>query len=170
MKIYFAADHAGFDFKGLMIEHVKQLSSSARPYDIEDCGAFDFDKADDYPDFIGRAGQLLSQDVAQGIESRAIVLGASGQGEAMVMNRFPGVRCALYYGDPAKKQVDMAGHELDLISSTREHNDANALSMGGRFLSADQARAAVTAWLSQGFSGDERHKRRIAKIDSYPQR
>lgn len=166
MRIYFAADHAGFDLKGQLMEHVRSLSTAARPYDVEDCGAFDFDKADDYPDFIGRAGQLLAADAAQGVESRAIVLGASGQGEAMAMNRFRGVRCALFYGNPSTVQRDSAGKELDLLSSTREHNNANALSLASRFLTADEAKAAVQAWLPLTFSGDVRHVRRIQKLDA----
>ncbi len=170
MKIYFAADHAGIDLKGVLMEYLKEFSTAGRPFDAEDCGAFSFDKADDYPDFVGRAGQLLAADIAAGTESRAIVIGASGQGEAMVMNRFPGVRCALYYGDPAKKQTDMSGKELDLLSGTREHNNANALSLGGRFLSNDEAKEVMSQWLTTPFSGDERHVRRIEKIDAYPSR
>lgn len=168
MKIYFAADHAGFDLKGSLMAYVQELSTAGKPYDVEDCGAFEFDKADDYPDFVGRAGELLAADVASGAESRAIVIGASGEGEAMVMNRFRGVRCALYYGDPAKKQTDMGGKELDLLSGTREHNDANALSLGGRFLTDAEAKEVIKQWLTAPFSGDERHVRRIKKIDAYP--
>lgn len=169
MKVYFAADHSAFDLKGVLMEHVRQLSTAARPYDIEDCGAFSFDKADDYPDFVGRAGQLLAADAAQGIESRAIVLGASGQGEAMAMNRFRGVRCAVFYSNPRVTQTDMAGKELDLLSSTREHNNANALSLAARFLTLEEAKEAVAAWLSFAFSGDVRHARRIQKLDTLGQ-
>ena len=165
MKIYFAADHAGFDLKAKLMAFVSDRSTAATPFDVRDCGAFAYDPADDYPDIIARAGAALAADAAQGIESRAIVLGASGQGEAMVMNRFKGVRCALYYGEPDRAQTDASGKELDMLSSTRAHNDANALSLGARFLSEDAAKSAVERWLGIPFSRDERHLRRVRKID-----
>ncbi len=168
MKIYFAADHAGFDLKGALIAYVKDISTAGVPYDPEDCGAFEFDKGDDYPDFIGRAAQKLAADVAAGIESRAVVIGASGQGEAMAANRFPGVRCALYYSAPKLKQTDMSGHELDMLSSSRAHNNANALSLGARFLSVDEAKEALRTWLLAPFSGEERHARRVQKLGALP--
>lgn len=161
MKIYIATDHAGFETKNILLAYVQELG-----YEVEDCGAYDFDINDDYPEIIARAGKKLSDDAQQNIQSRAIVLGASGQGEAMVMNRFVGVRCALFYGEPCKKQVDATGSSLDVIISTREHNNANALSIGARFVSADQAKDAVSAWLAKPFSGVDRHARRIAQIDA----
>jgi ribose 5-phosphate isomerase B len=82
-----------------------------------------------------------------------------------VANRFKGVRCALYYGDPGNKQVDASGKHLDILMSTREHNNANALSLGLRFLTLDQAKDAVRRWLAAPFPGDARHPRRIAQID-----
>ena len=94
------------------------------------------------------------------------VFGGSGQGEAMVANRFKGVRCALYYGAPSREQTDMVGKQLDMLASTREHNDANALSLGARFLTNDEAKDALKKWLARPFSGEERHKRRIEKIDT----
>jgi len=107
----------------------------------------------------------LSEDVAAGKDSRAIVAGASGQGEAIVANRFKGVRCALYYGDPGNEQIDASGKHLDILVSTREHNNANALSLGLRFLTLDQAKDAVTRWLAAPFPGEARHARRISQID-----
>ena len=161
MKIYFASDHAGFETKNALVEYVRSLG-----YEVEDCGAHTFDKEDDYPAIIASAAQKLSEDVRRGMDSRAIVAGASGQGEAMVANRFRGVRCALYYGDPGIEQVDVDGKKLDILSSTREHNDANALSLGLRFLTLEQAKDAVKAWLAAAFPGEERHVRRIRAIDS----
>ncbi|MBV9159087.1 MAG: RpiB/LacA/LacB family sugar-phosphate isomerase [Candidatus Kaiserbacteria bacterium] len=168
MKVYFAADHAGFDLKAILIAYVNSLSTAGLPLEAVDCGAFEFDKADDYPDFIGRAAKLLAADSAAGIESRAIVIGASGQGEAMAANRFPGVRCALYYGEPKGTQKDMSGKELDMLSSTREHNGANALSLGARFLSEEEAKNAVKSWLAHPYPGEDRHARRIQKLDALP--
>ena len=160
MKVYFASDHAGFETKNALVEHVRSLG-----YEAEDCGAHTLDNNDDYPALIAGAARKLSADVAAGVDSRAIIAGASGQGEAMVANRFPGVRCALYYGAPSGKQVDNGGKELDMIESTREHNNANALSLGLRFLTLEQAKQAVEKWLATPFPGEERHARRIAQID-----
>ncbi|QQG37855.1 MAG: RpiB/LacA/LacB family sugar-phosphate isomerase [Candidatus Kaiserbacteria bacterium] len=160
MKIYFAADHAGFELKNALIEYVRTLGHEA-----EDCGAFAFDKDDDYPHFIAAAAKKLSDDARSGVESRAIVLGASGQGEAIVANRFRGVRCALYYG-AAGVQKDAGGTSLDMIASTREHNDSNALSLGARFIRESEAKEVVAAWLDRAFPGEERHVRRIKQIDS----
>ena len=160
MKIYFAADHAGFELKAALMEFAR-----ASGYLPEDCGAFTLDKNDDYPAFIAAAAKKLSMDARSGIDSRAVVIGASGQGEAMVGNRFKGVRCALYYGAPSREQTDMSGKELDMLSSTREHNDANALSLGARFLTTEEAKKALEIWLKAGYSAEERHARRIRQID-----
>ena len=162
MKIYFGADHAGFELKNALITFVKGLG-----YEAKDCGAHNIDPTDDYPVFIAVAAKGLSEDVAKGIESRAIVIGASGQGEAIVSNRFKGVRCALYYGE-AGEQTDAGGKKLDMLSSTREHNNANSLSLGARFLSEEAAKRAVKKWLEIRFSGEERHARRIKQIDDLP--
>jgi|SRR3989338_3323129 len=161
MKVYFAADHAGFELKNELIHFVRDTLG----HEVEDCGAFENNPADDYPDIISVAARKLSSDAAEGIESFAVVVGASGQGEAMCANRFKGVRCALYYGKAAKSQVDIKGVELDMISSSREHNNANALSLGARFISQREAEEIIRRWLSVPFSGDERHVRRIQKID-----
>ncbi len=147
MKIYFATDHAGFELKNILVEYVKTLG-----FDVEDCGAKSFDKEDDYPDFIKLAAKAVSSDP---VNSKAIVLGGSGQGEAIVSNRFPGVRAVVYYGK-----------NLEIIKLSREHNDANVLSLGARFLTDDEAKEAVKLWLDTPFSHEERHARRIYKIDS----
>lgn len=160
MKIYFAADHAAFELKNTLLAFVRDELK----LEVEDCGAFSYDANDDYPGFISVAAKKLSVDVAAGYNSRAIVLGASGQGEAIVANRFSGVRCALYYG-AAGEQTDVAGKRLDMIASCREHNNANALSLGARFLSTNDAKAVVKRWLALPFPDEERHVRRIAQID-----
>lgn len=160
MRIYLASDHAGFDIKNKLVEFIRELG-----HDAEDCGAFVNDAADDYPGIIATAARKLSEDVSTGKDSRAIIAGASGQGEAIVANRFKGVRCALYYGQAAREQKDMSGKQLDILASTREHNDANALSLGLRFLSLDEAKDAVRRWLETPFSGEERHSRRVRQID-----
>ncbi len=158
MKIIFAADHAGFALKEALKASVALLG-----YEVEDVGAFSLDPADDYVPFIRAAAKAVAKDPDN---TRALVIGASGQGEAIVANRIKGVRCALYYGKPSRMQTDMEGTELDMIASTRMHNDTNALSLGARFISGEDAQSAVTEWLQIPFSNAERHLRRIKEIDS----
>ena len=145
MKIYIAADHAGFKLKNYL---KKQLLADR--YDIEDCGAFDFDPLDDYPDFIIPA----AEKVANQSNSRGIIIGGSGQGEAMAANRIQGVRAAVYYDGP-----------IDIVKLSRLHNNANILSLGARFLSVERATEILNIWLAEKFEG-ERHEKRINKLDS----
>jgi ribose 5-phosphate isomerase B len=159
-KIYIATDHAGFELKNRLVPFLQSLG-----HEVTDCGAHVYDVADDYPGFIADAAHKLSVDASAGKDSRALVIGASGQGEAMVANRFKGVRCALYYGAPRGSQIDAAGKELNMLQSTRIHNNANALSIGARFLSDDEVKAALTVWLGTEFSNEERHARRVQQID-----
>lgn len=157
MIIYFATDHASFRLKNILLAYVRDELG----YTVEDCGAYEENPEDDYPDFVAKAAQAVSENPTN---RRAIVLGASGQGEAMCANRFPYVRAAVYYGVPAKMQIDADGVELDMIASTRSHNDANVLSLGARFLEEAEAQKVVTTWLNTPFSGEERHVRRIQKL------
>jgi ribose 5-phosphate isomerase B len=161
VTIYFASDHAGFELKGQLVSFVRELG-----HESQDCGPASFDKDDDYPPLIAGAAQKLSADALAGKDSRAVVIGASGQGEAIVANRFKGVRCALYYGAPAVSQTDASGNTLDIIESTRMHNNANALSLGARFLSTDEAKAVLKKWLDTPFTNEARHARRIVQIDT----
>jgi ribose 5-phosphate isomerase B len=96
----------------------------------------------------------VADDVIEGVLSRAIIFGKSGQGEAIMANRFLGVRAALYYGG-----------NLEIIKLSREHNDANVLSLAGGFVSFEEAKEAVKLWSETPFSGDSRHQYRIEKID-----
>lgn len=145
--IYLAADHAGFALKEKLKVHLQELG-----FEMKDCGAFSYDEMDDYPDFVVLAARAVSEDPQN---ARAIIFGGSGQGEAMVANRFRGVRAAVYYGGNEK-----------IISFSREHNDANVLSLGARFLDEETAKHAVRLWLDMAFSGEERHARRIKKIEN----
>lgn len=147
MKIYFAADHAGFEMKDALIPFVKSLG-----FQVEDCGAYIFNKEDDYPDFIKKAAENVSKDPDS---SKAIILGGSGQGEDMVADKFANIRSAEYYGG-----------NLEIVKLSREHNDANVLSLGARFLTFEEAKEAVKLWLETEFSKEERHMRRIKKIDN----
>ncbi|MEK7606181.1 MAG: RpiB/LacA/LacB family sugar-phosphate isomerase [Patescibacteria group bacterium] len=146
MKLALAADHAGFEMKEALKAFLRDEGHEA-----VDCGATVPDEADDYPDFIGKAARMVSE----GSTDRAILLGGSGQGEAMVANRFSRVRAAVFYGGAR-----------DLVVLSREHNDANVLALGARFLSIDEAKDIVALWLATPFSGDARHVRRIQKIET----
>lgn len=148
MRIYIASDHAGFEMKRELISHL-----SERGHEVIDCGPDAYDPQDDYPDYISVAAHAVARE-NNDPAVRGIVLGWSGQGEAMVANKFPFVRCAVFYGGP--KHV---------VTLSREHNDANMLSLGAHFLTSQEAQSALDLWLGTEFSGEERHERRIAKID-----
>jgi len=145
MKIYLATDHAGYDLK----EDVKKFLVDNK-YEVEDLGALKYDQEDDYPDYILLAAKAVSEHP----EDKAIVFGGSGQGEAMVANRFKGVHATVYYGG-----------SKNIIRLSKEHNDANVLSIGARFVSSSKAKKIIKLWLETEFSNEERHVRRIKKID-----
>lgn len=149
MKIYLATDHAGFELKKELASYLKELGC-----DVEDCGAYEHEGGDDYPDFIEGAMEGVVNDQDRGKASRGIILGGSGTGEAICANRFSGVRAAVYYGG-----------NKEILTLSREHNDANVLSLGARFLSTDEAKEAVQLWIETKFSGEERHNRRIKKLN-----
>lgn len=161
MKIAITTDHAGFEALQLLDGFIIALGHETVNY-----GPKTLDIADDYPDYMFPAAQA----VASGDCERAIILGGSGQGEAMAANRFKGVRCALFYGPViAKTAVDAEGKlssdPYEIIKLSRQHNDANALSLSGRFLTLDEMKHAIKIWLETGFSGVERHARRVQKLD-----
>ncbi|OGZ07227.1 MAG: ribose-5-phosphate isomerase [Candidatus Lloydbacteria bacterium RIFCSPLOWO2_01_FULL_50_20] len=147
MKIYIGCDHAGYEMKEALASYLeKELD-----YTVLDMGAHQNDPNDDYTDFITLVAQEVSHDPDV---CRGIVLGGSGQGEAIVANRFPNVRCAVFYGGT-----------LDIVKLSRDHNNANILSLAARFLTLPEAKAAVKLWLETPFSEDERHKRRLKKLE-----
>lgn len=150
MKVYLATDHVGFELK----ERIKKFLKEEK-YEVEDCGAYSLDPEDDYPDFISKAAEAVSKELS----SKAIILGGSGQGEAIVANKFPNVRAAVYYG--ANKQMP---------ALTREHNDSNILSLGARFLTVSEAIEVVKLFLQTPFSNETRHLRRIKKIKKLEQK
>ncbi len=170
MNIFIGSDHAGFELKEFLRESLGDIG-----YRVIDCGAYAYQPTDDYPLFISKVARAVSEAeaiqksdddssslVAESREAghsnvtRGIVIGGSGQGEAIVANKFPHVRAALCYGgEPAE----------DIVTLSREHNDANVLSLGARFLSSDQALELVLKWLNAPFSGDSRHVRRLHDIE-----
>lgn len=154
MDILIASDHAGFELKEKIRVYLK-----SEKHNVVDYGPHEYDEDDDYPDYIAP----LAQEISQNTKSMGIIIGGSGQGEAIVANRFPRVRAVVYNGETRPSDGRKVPDELLL---SREHNDANVLSLGARFLSEEEAKSAVIEWLSGKFSGHERHTRRIKKIDS----
>lgn len=146
MKVLFAADHAGFELKKVLKDHVRALGHS-----VEDMGAETLEPGDDYAEYCMRAATALA-DFDE--TARAIVIGGSGQGEAMIMNRYAHVRACVYYGGG-----DVADGEHMVVVSRRD-NDSNVLSLGARFVTEEEALRAVTLWLREPFSGADRHVRR----------
>ena len=157
MKIYFSSDHAGFELKQQLIEFCRALG-----YEAEDCGPAAVSEDDDFPDFI----IPMAKKVAADSGSFGVCVGASGQGEAMAANRVKGVRAAVYYGPAEIEQTDVKGNVMDILISTRAHNNANVLSIGARFVAGEDVEKALREWLSTPFSGDARHVRRLAKLDA----
>ena len=141
MKVSIGTDHAGLELKNALLELLKELGHEAI-----DFGTFSSESVD-YPDFIRPAAEA----VANGQAERGIVIGGSGNGEAMVANKVRGIRCALC-------------HDVTTACLSREHNDANVLSLGARIVGSAVYRDIVTTWLTTPFSGEERHARRIRKI------
>jgi ribose 5-phosphate isomerase B len=152
MKIFIGTDHAGLAQKEKIISNLRESG-----YEVVDCGAYEYDESDDYPDFVIPVAREVSRN-PQGI--RGIILGASGQGEAMTANRFPHVRAVVFYGKRFSLTSSVSNLEL-----ARSHNDANVLSLGSRFITDEEALEAVRSWLEYQFSNGERHKRRIAKME-----
>ncbi|OGF51587.1 ribose-5-phosphate isomerase [Candidatus Giovannonibacteria bacterium RIFCSPLOWO2_02_FULL_43_11b] len=149
MKIYIGSDHAGFELKSKLIAYLKE-----KGHEVEDKGAFKLDPEDDYPDFIKLVAEAVSKDPEN---SRGIVIGGSGQGEAIEANRFKHVRAEVYYGGSPDSG-------LETVKLARQDNDSNVLSLGARLISEEEAKKAVEIFLSTPFGGG-RHQRRIEKLD-----
>ncbi len=143
MKIYIGSDHAGYELK----EKIKIFLGDLK-YEIEDKGAYEYNPTDDYPDFVTPVAEAVAEHGGFGI-----VLGGSGEGEAIDANKVEGIRAAEYYGG-----------NVEIVKLAREHNDANILSLGAKFVSEDEAKEAIKIFLETPFSGEARHERRIEKI------
>ena len=142
-KIVLATDHAGLKLKEEIKKHLMESGM-----EVEDMGAYSLDPKDDYPDFIIPAAKKVAND-----QSKGIIFGASGQGEAIVANKVKGIRAALYYGK-----------DIKIVRLSRTHNNTNILSLGAKFLTKEEAIKAVNIWLETDFSSEPRHLRRIKKI------
>ena len=137
-----ASDHAGHKLKTRLIRYI----TNELKLEIEDIGANEYDESDDYPDFIIPAAIRAVET-----HGRTIVIGGSGNGEAIAANKIPGMRCAL-------------GYNIEAAELAMRHNNSNGLSLGARLISEDHAMAIVKKWLETQFSGEERHVRRLGKI------
>jgi len=160
MRIAIGADHAGYTLKQHLIGVLEQDG-----HEVIDLGT-DSEESVDYPPIC--AG--VAKKVVEGEADRGIVLGGSGQGEAMAANRVKGVRCALFYGPVTPKTAidaegDTSSDPYAILQLTREHNLANMLSLAARFLSWEEIEKAVTTWLATPPGNVERHVRRVQKLD-----
>ena len=145
MRVFLGSDHAGFELKARLLEHLTALG-----HDAIDCGALTFDPQDDYPaPCIAAATRTVAEPGSLGV-----VIGGSGNGEQIAANKVRGVRAALAWNDETARLA-------------RQHNDANIVSIGARDHSIDEAVHLVEVFLATPFSQEERHARRIAKLAEY---
>ena len=145
MRVYLGSDHAGFELKQHIIEHLKKTG-----HEPADCGAFVYDAEDDYPVFCIAAALKTRDDPG----TLGIVLGGSGNGEQIAANKVPGIRCAL-------------GWSVETASLARQHNNAQVIGIGARMHPLPDALAIVDAFLTTAWSGAERHQRRIDILAEY---
>ena len=145
MRVYLGSDHAGFELKMHLVNHLAKQG-----YDVVDVGPHVYDPEDDYPAFCLATGAQVVADEG----SLGIVIGGSGNGEQIAANKIAGVRSALAW-------------KVEIAQLARQHNDSNVLSIGGREHTLDEATAMAEAFLTTPFSGNERHARRIAQLAEY---
>lgn len=145
MRVYLASDHAGFELKNHLVDWLTQHG-----HQPVDCGPHRYDGEDDYPPFCLRAAERVAADPG----SLGVVIGGSGNGEAIAANKVRGVRCALAWSEETARLG-------------REHNDANVLSVGARMHTVDEATSFVAVFLDTDYSRLARHSRRIAMLGGY---
>ena len=145
MRIHLGTDHAGFEFKNALAEHLRALG-----HDVVDHGADVYDAEDDYPAFCIEAAEAVAADP----DSLGVVIGGSGNGEQIAANKVHGVRAALAWS-------------VEIAQLAREHNNANVVGIGARMHDQGTAFAIVEAFISTPYSNADRHNRRIAQIASY---
>ncbi|WP_374064587.1 ribose-5-phosphate isomerase [Corynebacterium belfantii] len=145
MRVYLGADHAGFDMKNIIADHLK-----AKGHEVIDCGAHTYDALDDYPAYCIEAASRVVNDPG----SLGIVLGGSGNGEQIAANKVKDARCALAWS-------------VETARLAREHNNAQLIGLGGRMHSEEESLAIVDAFLDQEWSKEERHQRRIDILSEY---
>ncbi len=145
MRVHLGSDHAGFELKEAIVRRLTELG-----HEPVDHGPAQYDAVDDYPPFVLRAAEGAAQDAG----SLGVVLGGSGNGEAIAANKVAGVRCALAWS-------------VETAQLGREHNGANVVSLGARMHDEASALAILEAFLSTDYSGEQRHSRRIAMLTEY---
>ena len=145
MKIHLGCDHAGFELKEKVAQHLK-----SKGHEVIDHGAKTYDALDDYPVFCFLAAKGAAQDP----NSLGIVMGGSGNGEQIAANKIKGVRAALAWS-------------VETAKLAREHNNANVIGIGGRMHTESESLAIVDAFINTNFSNDERHMRRINQLSEY---
>ncbi|QAY70469.1 ribose-5-phosphate isomerase [Xylanimonas protaetiae] len=145
MRLHIGTDHAGFELKNTLVEHLR-----SEGHDVVDHGAHVYDALDDYPAFCISAAEAVVAEPG----SLGIVIGGSGNGEQLAANRVTGIRAILAWS-------------VETAKLGRQHNDANVISVGGRMHTVEEATAIVEAFLAEPFSGDERHQRRIDQMSAY---
>ena len=153
MKIFVGTDHAGYVLKEKLVSSLK-----LQGHEVIDKGAYGYKEDDDYPDFVIPVAQEVSRNPNN---TKGIILGGTGEGEAITANKFPHVRAVIYYGE-AHSVVD---DEANILVRSREHNNANVLSLAARYLTEEDMLKSVNLWLDTPYSNGERHVRRLAKID-----
>ncbi len=145
MKVYLGADHAGFELKTQLSDHLAHLG-----YEVEDLGAPTLDPSDDFPQYAySVATKVLGEE---GDTGRGILVCGSGQGVSMAANKVRGIRAAVVWTE-------------DMARETRKDNNSNVLCLASRFLDPENALAIADAWLAEDFSHVERHQRRIDQIE-----
>ena len=147
--IYLAADHGGFELKKHLLEFLK-----VGGYEVSDLGNSEFDPADDYPDFAIKAIREVLKNPS---EAKAILACRSGTGESILANRFHGIRAT-------------NSSNVEHAKMSREHSDTNVLALPADYIDSATAEEIVSVWLSTKFSGDERHVRRLKKIEDFSER
>lgn len=151
MRIHIATDHAGMQLSGFLVRELTELG-----HELINHGPAEYDPADDYPGFCIDCAKAVVKDQAAGVQALGIVLGGSGNGEQIAANKVAGVRAALIWNSETAKLA-------------RDHNDANLCALGARQHSDLEVLELVKIFIGTGFSKDERHVRRIAKISHFEQ-
>jgi ribose 5-phosphate isomerase B len=145
MRVHIGGDHAAYELHQALVAHLRDAG-----HEVTDHGPHTYDPEDDYPVAVLRAAEAVAHDPG----SRGVVLGGSGNGEQMAANKVKGIRAAL-------------AATPELAQLAREHNDAQVVSIGGRFTAVEEAKEIVDVFLDTEFSGGERHARRLAMVADY---
>ncbi len=145
MRLHIGSDHAGYELKTALVEHL-----TAAGHDVVDHGALEYDAQDDYPSFCFAAAEAVVAEPG----SLGIVIGGSGNGEQIAANKVTGVRAALAWS-------------LETATLGRQHNNANVIAVGGRMHPTEEAISFVDAFVAEPFSEDPRHQRRIDQLAAY---